>query len=247
MRCWSAAGAVMVASIVLLGGCAEEEASPSDDEDLFHEYVRSTDVENDRFADYGDTPEDRLAQFAANGGPQQVLGMLLSAFPCEDADDQGSGSSAYAGAACELNEGVNGAAQSFAGADAEIYGRSILVKHDDNQLELVTVYVVEGPGSTANALIDANGDTYTDLRDFRESNDVLDASDLILAPRDITAVSGENEVVTVSGHTASSRPWLLPAILVAVALGVLVTGAFALDKRRRRSEAAETNRTPASP
>jgi hypothetical protein len=237
MRCWSAAGAVVVASIVLLGGCAEEEASPSDDEDLFHEYLRSTDVENDRFADYGDTPEDRLAQFAATGGPQQVLGMLLSAFPCEDADDQGSGSiaSASAGAACELNGGVNAAAQDLGGGDAEVYGRSILVKHDDDQLELVTLYVAEDPDGSTNALIDANGDTYTDLRDFRENNDVLDASDLILAPRDITAVSGGNEVVTVSGHTASSRPWLLPAILVALALGALVAGAVALDKRRRRS------------
>jgi hypothetical protein len=229
---------------VLLGGCAEEEASPSDDEDLFHEYVRSTDVENDRFADYGDTPEDRLAQFAANGGPQQVLGMLLSAFPCEDADDQGSGSSAYAGAECVLNGGVNAAAQDLAGGDAEVYGRSILVKHDDEQLELVTLYVAEDPDGTANTLIDANGDTYTDLRDFRENNDVLDASDLILAPRDITAVSGEDEVVTVSGHTASSRPWLLPATL---ALAVLVAGAFVLDKRRRRGDTAETNHTPASP
>jgi hypothetical protein len=219
----------------------------SDDEDLFHEYVRSTDVENDRFADYGDTPEDRLAQFAANGGPQQVLGMLLSAFPCEDADDQGSGSSASTGAECELNRGVNAAAQDLAGGDAEVYGRSILVKHDDDQLELVTLYVADDPDGTTNTLIDANGDTYTDLRDFRRNNDVLDASDLILAPRDITAVSGENEVVTVSGHTASSRPWLLPAILVAVALGVLVAVAVVLDKRRRRSEAAETNRTPASP
>lgn len=233
MRSWPAAGAVMVASIPLIMGCAGEEAAPSDDEDLFREYVRSPDVENDRFGDFGETTDDRLAQFAAYGTPQQVLSLLLSPFPCESGDDQGDGSGASAETACDLNGGVQEAAQSFAGTDAQIYGRSIIVKHDDDQLELLTLYVVEGPDGT-NALIDGNGDTYTEgLRDFRENNDVLEASDLILAPRDITAVDGGSEIVTVSGHTASSRPWLLPTIL---GLGILPIAALALDRRRRRTQ-----------
>ncbi|WP_028922049.1 hypothetical protein [Pseudonocardia acaciae] len=53
---------------------------------------------------------------------------------------------------------------------------------------------------------------------------MLDESDLILAPRNITSVPGEGEIVAVSGHTASAwRPWLfggLGVIVVLAAFGV---------------------------
>ncbi len=69
----------------------------------------------------------------------------------------------------------------------------MLVKHPDGSLELLTLFVANGK------LIDATGRTYAGLDDFRANNDLLSSDDVILAPRNITAVPGEGEIVTVWG------------------------------------------------
>jgi hypothetical protein len=221
-----------VAVIVLVAGCgSEDEATPSSEENLFREYVESTDVENDRYPTAsGHSSEDRLATFAAYADPQTLQGLLLSAFLCEGESDvdlpSGSLLTADNDVACEFGHEVRASAEEIAGADPAIFGRSVLVKHGDDSLELVTVYVVERSDGTA-ALIDSNGETYTGgLRDFRENNDLLDPGDLILVPRDITAVPGEGEIVTVSGHTATGLPpWLIGGVgVIVLATGLALIG-----------------------
>jgi hypothetical protein len=209
----------MTALALVFSGCSsEEEARLAADESLLVDYWKSTEVQNDRFPsppDFGS--RDRQANFAAHYTAEQLQSELLSAFPCEDDPD------------CDLNADVNEAIRDFAGAEATVYGRSILVKHDDDSLELITLYVVRRADDTA-ALVDSTGETHSgDLDNFREHNDLLDADDLILAPRNLTAVPGEGRIVTVSGHTASgSPPWLVGGSGAAVALvvGFAVTRLF---------------------
>jgi hypothetical protein len=69
---------------------------------------------------------------------------VLSASPC-DAD-----------AGCHLNGAVGKAAQDFAGPAATVFERSILVKHQNGSLELITLYVARKSDSTAE-LIDSTG------------------------------------------------------------------------------------------
>ncbi|MPZ81217.1 MAG: hypothetical protein GEV28_12795 [Actinophytocola sp.] len=108
------------------------------------------------------------------------------------------------------------------------------MKHEDGSLELITLYVAHRADKSAE-LIDATGATYAGgLDDFRENNDLLGSDDLILAPREITAVPGEGAIVTVSGHTAATWYWWL----IGVVAVVLVLGTGLVAVRRVRSRAA---------
>lgn len=254
MRLSPVAGvAVAAASLTLTtSACSPEEASPGPDEDLLWEYIESNDVRNDRFPSGSDVgPEDRKATFAAYlGGPQDVLNALLSAFLCEGDEDEEAGViyPIEEESACDVNGAVRNAVRDSVGADAEIWGRSVLVKHDDGSLELITLYVArssdDGEGGDDGAvLIDGDGETYTGgLDDFRDNNDLLDASDLILAPRNITNLEG-GRIVTVSGHTAEDRRAGLVAGIAAIVL--LAATAITLDIRRRRRTHPPT--PPATP
>ena len=106
----------------------------------------------------------------------------------------------------------------------------MLVRHDDGSLELVTVFVAQGPGGAR--LIDATGETYTGLADFRAHNDLLASDDTVLSLRNITAVAGEGEIVTVTGHTPPTWPWWL-----AGAAALLATLLVVLTALRRRASA----------
>jgi hypothetical protein len=151
---------------------------------------------------------------------------LLQTFKCGEA----------AANRCDLNGTVIKAAQDFAGSAAEPFGRSILVKHEDGSLELVTLYVVQASGNQAR-LIDQTGRTYTDLEDFRANNDLLTDDDTMLTLRNITSVPGEGEVVAVTGHTASTWQWWLlggTAVLALPGIGIVV---FVRRRREARYEA----------
>ncbi len=171
--------------------------SPEPPPNLFGEYLRSGDVVNDPFAVEGLSGEDRMANFAAHFTPQQLLGALFSAYPCESGDD------------CRSHARLVGAIHDAVGADAELYHRSVLVKRGDGTLEVLTFYVGHGADGSR-VLADTRGRTYSGLDDFRTDNDLLGPDDFIYTPEDLTAVEGEGRLVTVSGRTPPSWPiWLL--------------------------------------
>ncbi|MGH3877206.1 MAG: LPXTG cell wall anchor domain-containing protein [Actinophytocola sp.] len=205
---------VAVVAALSLSGCASPAEEPPEDVDLFREYARSGDVENDPFGGTG-SGEDRLANFASQGTPEQILTQLLAATECA--------------ADCDAAGATRAAAKDFGGT---LYERLVLVKHPDGALEMLPLYVAQKSDDDA-VLIDAQGQTYQDLTDFRENNDVLTAEDLVLAPENITSVPGEGRIATVYGQTGTNwLPWLLGGggvLLLAVALLVVV-------RRRNRGE-----------
>lgn len=203
-----------------LTGCAAKDA-PDPKPNLLGEYVRATDVRNDRVPSVG-SGADRMANIAAHYDVEQFTSRLLSAFPCTE----GAGGGLF-DTSCDLNSQVT------AQADGEIHGRVILVKHDDESLELLTVFVSGG------RLIDSTGRTYTSLEDFRADNELLSSDDVIMAPREILKVPGEGEIVTVYGHTGVDwTPWLVAAgglVVLVVVVAVVV--------RRRRVDPAPAHHT----
>ena len=215
--------AVLVTSVA---GCGSGEPSVSPGE-LFGEYARSTDVRNDRFPSSGGSGEDRLANFASMGTPDQLAASLLRTYECGDG---AAATNREPADPCAVAGPVSEAARDFAGDGAKPLGRSVLVKHDDGQLELLTLYVVQRADGAAR-VIDGTGATYTDLEDFRSGNDLLDHDDTMLTLRNITSVPGEGDIVVVSGHTASTWQWWLLGGLATF----VVLGAGVVVVRRRRA------------
>jgi hypothetical protein len=212
---------ILALTLLLLAGCGSTEPSVSPAE-LFMEYARSTEVRNDRFPTSDGASEDRLANFAAHGTPQQIQNLLFQAFDCESAGGN------FPVSRCEAGVPVKKAAETFGGT---LYGRSIVVRHADGSLELVTLYVA-ADGDRAQ-LIDPAGETYTDLEAFRAGNDLLDSQDMVLTLRDITSVPGEGEIVVVTGHTPSTwQWWLLGGFGVLV---LLVAAGLVIRRARRRA------------
>lgn len=207
-----------VAVAALVAGCGSGEPSVSAGE-LFGEYARSTDVRNDRFPSAGGSGEDRLANFASMGTPDQLVASLLRTYECGDS----------AAARCELNPEVDAAVADFAGDGVQPLGRSLLVKHADGGLELITLYVVRRADGAAR-VIDETGATYTGLDDFRAGNDLLDHDDAMLTLRDLTSVPGAGDIVVVTGHTAPTWQWW--ALGGIAALAVLGTGTVVVRRRR---------------
>jgi hypothetical protein len=200
----------VLAAIVLaflLSACGSSDEPPKD-VDLFYEYARSGDVVNDPYP--GGSGEDRVANFASMGPPEAIQGSLLAARECA--------------ADCHAAGATRAAAKDFGGT---LYERLILVKHDDGRLELVPLYVAHKSKTDA-LLIDAKGQTYRDLDDFRDNNEVLTADDLMMVPEKITAVPGEGRIVTVYGRTSTNPvPWFLGGGAVVV----LLVGALAVRRR----------------
>jgi hypothetical protein len=207
-------GLVVLAALTV-PACAssEPEKTPSPG-DLFGEYIDSTDVKNDPYGN-GGTPEDRKANLASYGPPQQILNGLLSPYPCDSLEDE-----------------------DCPGTGNGTYRRYVLVQHEDRSLELMPLYVTPRSGKAA-VLADSKGKSYTGgLDDFRRHNDLLDTGDWVLAPRAITSTSG-GKLVVVSGHTDTDtgQPWLIGG---AVTVVVLVAGGLAIrfNLRHRSREAA---------
>lgn len=202
--------AVLGGAALLLAGCGSAE--PPEDVDLFQEYLHSTDVVHDPLPGAGMSPEDRIANFAAYGTPESVLGMLLGATECADE--------------CDAGKATRAAAEDLGGT---LYERHVLAKHEDGGLEVVPLYVASRSADDG-VLIDDDGATYTGLDDFRDNNDIFTADDLVLLPENVTKVPGEGKIATVYGHTATNPlPWVVG--------GVVLLGAgagFALRRRARR-------------
>lgn len=212
---------VAVAIALVTASCAAQDA-PDPKPNLLREYVHSTVVKNDRFAG-GGSSEDRIANFAAYYSFEQLTARLLSAFECTSTGDSSQRGGDYFDTSCDLTDPVLAGVREAGGTPEKVNGRVIVVKHEDGSLELLTVFIVN------DRLIDGNGDTYADLTEFRENNDVLTAADIITVLGDVTAVPGEGEIVTLYGHTSSDAGlWLL------VVAGVLVLLIVVLVVRRRR-------------
>jgi hypothetical protein len=230
-------GAVLIA--LMVSGCSSSPP-PMRPGDLFREYARSISVKNDRIVNFG-TSGDRLANFAAHYTADQLETALLSAYPCARPGERvglDPVMPATGSRQCAADEAVVKAADAFAGPGAKVYGRSIVVKHRDASLELVWLYIARKPDNSA-VLIDAKGGTYgPDLDDFRQNNSVLEFSDLILTPRNITSVPGEGEIVVVSGRTFPIwQLWLVGGIGAVVVLAAGFGIARRLTARRRDPDA----------
>lgn len=210
--------AAVLTTLLPVAGCGSGEPTIEPGA-LFLEYARSTDVRNDRFGTSGGSSEDRLANFASMGTPDQLAARLLRTYECGEEPAN----------RCELNDRINRAATDFAGPGAKPLGRTLVVKHDDGRFELVTVYVVPRADGQAR-LIDGAGETYTGLEDFRAGNDVLTHDDTVLTLRNITSVPGEGEFVVVSGHTAPVWPWWAAGGSAVLLLAGLVS--FVVRRRR---------------
>lgn len=226
---------VMPVVLTPVAACGSGEPAVSPGE-LFGEYARSTDVRNDRFPGAGGSSEDRLANLASIGTPDQLAGSLLRTFAC--------GESAVANRApanrCELTGSLTRAATDFAGPGAQPLGRSLLVERADGELELLTVYVVQRADGEAR-LIDRDGGTYTGLDDFRAGNELLDHDDTVLTLRDVTSVPGEGELVVVSGHTPPVWQWWLAG---SAALLALAGAGTAVARRVRAARHPDPLLTP---
>ncbi|MEU6714185.1 hypothetical protein ABZ897_22185 [Nonomuraea sp. NPDC046802] len=207
---------ILLALALALTGCGSATPPPSVSA-LFGEYARSTAVKGDKFR--GETSEDRLAQFASEGTPDQVLEAMMAARPC-DHD-------------CLPDSPVKDTVTSFASAGGESFKRDILVKRHDGRLELMTLYIAHTAGGKNAALIDPGGRHYTGgLNDFRENNELLGSEDWILTHDDITGTSGKGKVVVVSGSTRS--PWS-PGLIALLGLGgvALIIGVTYLSRASR--------------
>ena len=224
---------VMVVAVLLTAGCGRAEPSITSGQ-MLREYAGATaPVKNDRFTS-GGSGEDRLANFAAYYSRDQLAAALFAAYECDDSS-AGAPNAASPSNPCQLSGDVTEAAQEFTGSDDRPNARSILVKHADGSLELITVYIARR-GEDA-LLIDANGDTYTDLEDFRSGNDLLSNDDTILTLRDVTSVPGSGEFAVRTGHTPAVWPWVASGAAGAV-LVVLITLAV-IRRRRAAAENAE--------
>jgi hypothetical protein len=214
---------------VVLAGCAAPTA-PEPEPNLFGEYLRSTDVVNDRFPG-GGTAEDRMAGLAAYYSADQLLSRLLSAFECGEGMTGGGSFDT----SCDLTPAVLDGIRAAGGDADDVHGRVLLVKHADGRLELVTVFVVN------DRMIDSNGGTYADLEDFQQNNKVLTADDLMYVPRDITSTSGGSELVTLYGHTRTIwLPWVFGGLGVVLVAGlVLVVVRFRVNRVVEPPESAE--------
>ncbi|WP_328326924.1 hypothetical protein OHA70_39375 [Kribbella sp. NBC_00382] len=208
---------VLAALAFTASACAADEA-PDPAPNLLGEYLKSTSVRNDRFPNTGGSSEDRLANLAAHYSAEQLQSRLLLAFPCSTSEGQDE----FFDTSCSPSTAAAKTAERLGG---KLNARVLVVKHKDNSLELLTLYLA------GNQAIDETGKTYTDLKEFRSTNELLTSSDLILTPAELTAVPGKGGVVTVYAHTKPTWPrYLLGSLVV---LLVLVLAAVLLRRRSR--------------
>ncbi|MEU3627524.1 hypothetical protein BS329_41090 [Amycolatopsis coloradensis] len=206
--------------------------TPDPKPNLVKEYWESSAVKNDRLPGYGAAPEDRQANLAAYYSPEQLLSRLMSVFTCTKGPGSGGRGGDRFDTSCDLSAAVRRAIQEAGGDPQRVSARVVLVKHPDGVLELMTLVIANDKA------IDANGETYSGLDQFRAGNDLLDSDDVILVPRELTRVTGDNELVTVYGHTPwVGWPWLLGGgVLVLAVILLLLLIRRKVRRARQRGE-----------
>lgn len=209
----------VLALALTLTACGEAKPTAERGE-LLQEYFRSGDVKGDFVTGSG---EDRLANLASMGSPQNFVSSLFAAHSC------GQPISVFRfSTECQVPEAARA-------AGAELFQRFLLVKHDDGGLELLRLTLAGDPGGSP-ALFDSQGERYPGgLQDFRENNDLLESTDQVLAPKPLTATDGQFQLVVVTGQAgATAWGWWLVGVGAVVVLGL----ATILLLRSRRSHNA---------
>lgn len=196
----------VLALVLTLAACGEVQPTAERGE-LLQEYFRSGDVKGDFVTGSG---EDRLANLASMGPPQDFVAALFSAHSC----DQPVSVFGFT-TDCQV--------PAAAGAESgELFQRFVLVKHEDGSLELLRLTLARDPGGST-VLYDAQGGSYPGgLPDFRENNDLLDSADQVLVPKPLTATDGQFQLVVVTGQTSGSAWmwWLVGGVGVVVVVGL---------------------------
>ncbi|MFS8102794.1 hypothetical protein LFM09_37270 [Lentzea alba] len=210
---------VLVALAVLLTtSCSTAEPSVTPNE-LFFEYVQSTSVKGDLWAPTASTAEARRQAIVARYSGDQFQRLVLHALECD-----GGTWPPFFEDRCDRSIAVEQTA-----AGGRLFSRSVIVKHGDGSLELFVLFVLQR--GEESLLVDDTGRTYTDLENFRATNEFLGQDDTMLTLRDIESAANEGEHVTVTGHTPPTRPWWLGGGLVAL---IVLGGALVVAGRRRK-------------
>ncbi|MBB4909500.1 hypothetical protein [Actinophytocola algeriensis] len=210
------AGALALLTAFMISGCAAR--APDPEPNLFAEYTRSTNVEHDRYAT-GGSSGDRRAFFASRYRAEELASRLFLTFECGESLEGDPFDTS-----CDLDDAVREAVREAGGDEDAPTARVIIVKHADESLALLTLYVADG------TLIDSTGETHDGLDDFVDDNDLLSHDDVIMAPRDITAVPGEGRLVTIYGHAPPTWQWWA---LGGIAVVMLLSGAGFLRRQLR--------------
>ncbi|MFS8102795.1 hypothetical protein LFM09_37275 [Lentzea alba] len=213
---------LVVFAVLLASACGSAEPSVSPD-DLFMEYARSTTVKNDLLAHGATKSEDRLATLASRYSGGELRGALLFAYECNDNKPAPD----WHTKRCRRSSVVDRAA-----GGGTMFARSVIVKHGDGSLELVTLYVAQSPGRSV--LLDGTGRTYTDLENFRATNELFATDDTLLTVRNIAVAPGGGDLITVTGRTSPTWYWwwLGGLLVVVAALGVVIVVAGRSHQRR---------------
>ncbi len=222
-------GAFVAAGLILATSACSTSEEPVPKPNLLGEYVRSTDVENDRFPGGGGSGEDRMANLASRYSIDQLKSRLLTPFPCtEPGSNSGSPRATLFKTGCDLTPAVTAELRRAGASTDKVVARAVLVKHGDGKLELITLFLAP------DRVIDREGASYRSLDEFVENNDILESDDVIYAPRDITGDPGEGDVATLYGRTGVLwQPWVLGG------LGFLLLAAAVVVVLRRFRRPAE--------
>ncbi|MGN9760841.1 hypothetical protein [Streptomyces sp. SD31] len=126
-------------------------------------------------------------------------------------------------------------AQTRCESRGQVYAQKVIVTHKGKKgLDSITLFLVCRPNGNV-GIVDHEGKSYQDLDDFRANNEILSEDDEITLPRDFPSVdtSRELELMTVSGKTHGSAPWLW-WLTGGIALALVTGGGGALWLRARR-------------
>lgn len=169
------------------------------------------------------------SQLSSGDKPSRVVEDLLAAHGCQPTTAQ----------SCPSSEPATTASESSAPSGGSIYKRQILVEHENQQVVSITLYLSCKQPEVCE-VIDSTGRSYSSLDDFRRHNTLLTSKDKMLVPRDFTAAtSGNVDLITVSGHTASQgTPWL---IIVFATVAVLILAGSILLLRHRTTSPADSS------
>lgn len=187
---------------------------------LLKEYVDGAEVEFDRFAEASADPQSPVTPPKAYDKASDQLSVLLTPVSCDAYLNQPTDPECFPGKAADV-------AYELAGTKGEVFARSILVKSDDTMRMHSLLIVRDGDGDKT--VVDGTGQTFTGLTDFRENNELYNASDWILVPSDLTKLPKKDETqmkvkaVTVTGHVAGTWGWYFggAAVLLAVLLAYM--------------------------
>jgi LPXTG-motif cell wall-anchored protein len=136
--------------------------------------------------------------------------------------------------------------QSRCESPGKVYSQKVIVGHKDKRFDLKTLFLVCSPSHVV-AIVDSDGRSYKDLRDFRAHNHLFSEDDKITLPRNFPSVdtSANAGLMTVSGHTGTSSVWWW--LIGGVVLVLVSAGGLSWLRTRRRASTSEAGEEEPSP